>query len=168
MPPSPPSASDPALSRVSAVRRPRFCARLLAAGVVMGVLGGCKLVDQRTFDPNAGRPPVPHVPHHPGPKPIAPFLVVRAGTPEAEWRPVVTHAAQVALARKPGVLFVLTGLAPDHATPADQVRALGAVASGDERAVADAIIAAGAPPLQVQMQVRTDPGGMTRVQVDVR
>jgi len=146
----------------------RFASLLCAAGFLMA--GGCALVDQRTFDASAGRPPVPHYPPaKPGPPPVAPFLQIMAGTPETDWRPVVARSVRVALSRKPDVLFIVTAISPVQGSPERQVKALGDLAEGDGRVVADAIIAAGAAPLQVQMMAEANPGdGAARVRVDAR
>ncbi|WP_149026859.1 hypothetical protein [Neoasaia chiangmaiensis] len=145
----------------------RFMAVFLPASAM---LAACTPIDQRTFDPNAGRRPVAHVPPAPAAKPPPPpFLQIMSGTPEATWRPAVDHAARVALARKPNVLFVVTAIATPSGTPANQTEALTQMLRREERAVADAIVSAGVPDYQIQLNARTEPAAAPpRIRVDVR
>ena len=127
-----------------------FCCALLC---------GCKLIDQRTFDRNAGRAPVPHV-HAPvghGPAPIPPLFVVHAGEPAGDWQPDLRAAVAEALARKPNALFTVESVVPPAPSPAAQAASLQASVTLRGRPVADAITRDGAEPSQVEMTATADP-----------
>ncbi|GBR68565.1 hypothetical protein [Gluconobacter kanchanaburiensis] len=145
---------------------------LLMGGLllVMPLLSGCKLLDQRTFNPNAGKPPHPYIPPAPpGPPPHAPFLSVSEGTPESEYGPVVERAAKTALSRKENVLFIVQAFAPPQATPDAQAQALTEVTDHLAAPVAAHLTKAGAQPIQIEMHAITD-GSTAKpfVRVDVR
>ena len=76
---------------------------VLLAGVLL--LVGCArlqnvgLVDQRTFDPKAGLPPVPHLPPAPPARPgPGPLITVAAGTAQTQWEGPLRQAVKAALA----------------------------------------------------------------------
>ncbi|MFT8777274.1 MAG: hypothetical protein ABF893_11545 [Gluconacetobacter liquefaciens] len=120
-------------------------------------LAGCTLVDQRTFDPRASRPPVPHYPPAPpAPRPVPPLVDIRAGTPEGEWRPALQGAVTRALARKPNVLFTVRVMVPAGPTPEQEALAMRQAVATYGQAVAAAIVAAGARPEQVEMAAMSD------------
>lgn len=116
------------------------------------LLAGCHLVDQRDFNANAGRAPVPHV--RAVAHAAAPALVtIRYTTPDPDYQEAVAQAVHQALARKPDVLFTVTTLVPAAATADAQVSQAEA-AAGSGRDVAQAIVKAGAAPGQVEQAVR--------------
>lgn len=120
-------------------------------------LSGCKLVDQKTFNAQAGKPPVPYIPPAPpGPPPVPPLVELVAGTPSAEWTAPVGQVVHKALARKPDILFVVKCLVPPGADPATDQQALVQLVQGDGQAVTQAIIKAGASPAQVEMAAMPD------------
>jgi hypothetical protein len=121
------------------------------------VTGGCKLVDQRTFDPRADRKPVPHVlPAPPGRPEAPPLASVRfAGSPDS-WQPGLVDIVRQALARKPLALFRVETLVPAQGTPQAQAAALARVAGSGGRMVADTIISAGASSAQIEMTAMSD------------
>jgi hypothetical protein len=122
------------------------------------LLAGCKLVDQRTFDRNAGRPPVPPPPPAAsGPEPIPPLYVVHAGLPPEDWKPDLRDAARDALARKPNVLFTVESVAPPSPSPAAQAASLQATTAELGRPVAEALAGDGAPRAQIEMTAAIDP-----------
>lgn len=130
-------------------------------------LAGCNLVDQRTFDPRASRPPVPHYPPPPpAPRPVPPLVDIRAGTPGSAWRPALQGAVTRALARKPNVLFMVRVLVPAGPTPEQEAQAMRHAVATDGQAVAAAIVAAGARPEQVEMAAMSD-SSMTTAAVRV-
>ncbi|WP_415525754.1 hypothetical protein [Gluconobacter sp.] len=145
---------------------------LLMGGLLlaMPLLSGCKLLDQRTFNPNAGKPPQPYIPPAPpGPPPHAPFLSVSEGTPESEYGPIVERAAKAALSRKPNVLFTVQAFAPPQPTPDAQAQALTDVTNHLGALVAAHLAKAGAQPIQIEMHAITDPSATKPfVRVDVR
>ncbi|GBR53505.1 hypothetical protein AA106555_1322 [Neokomagataea thailandica NBRC 106555] len=120
-------------------------------------LGGCKLIDQRTFDSHAGRPPSPPPPPAQAVQaPKAPFLSIADGTAESEYGPVVDHAARVALQHKSNVLFIVRALTPPQPTVAEQQALLAKLSKGLLNSVSQKIIAAGAKPLQLELHAETD------------
>lgn len=145
-------------------------APIAVLALVLASLGGCKLLDQRSFDPDAGKPPKPVLPPAPpAPKPRPPFLEIRSGTPEEQYGPVVDNAVKVALARKENALFVVQLLAPTDPDPAVQARDLTVLTRTELQPVARRIIAAGAQPIQVEMHANADPSVTHPViRVDVR
>ncbi|GBR45799.1 hypothetical protein [Neokomagataea thailandica] len=127
-------------------------------------LGGCQLIDQRSFDSQAGKPPVPYEPPAPAvQKPPAPFLSIPDGTAEAEYGPVVEHAAHIALQHKNNVLFIVQALAPPQPTLAAQQALLTRLTQGTLGTVAQHIAKAGAQPLQIELHTLTDPTIQTPV-----
>lgn len=134
------------------------------------ILGGCKLIDQRTFDSAAGRPPVPHVePARPGPAAAPPLALVRFQAAPDTWQPGLTDIVRLALSRKPLALFRAQTLVPATGTPDAQIRSLSEAGGTGGRAVAETIIAAGASSSQVEMSAMTDASVTTpEVRVYVR
>ncbi|MBB2161393.1 hypothetical protein ACLRDC_06065 [Gluconacetobacter sacchari] len=130
---------------------------MAVSALCMGGLAACDLVDQRTFDARASRPPVPHYPPRPpAPRPVPPLVDIRAGTPDSQWRPVLAGAVTRALARKPNVLFTVRVLVPAGPTPEREAEAMRRAVATDGQAVAAAIVAAGARPEQVEMAAMSD------------
>lgn len=131
---------------------------LLLAGFMLPVaLGGCKLVDQRTFDAAANRKPVPQVPPAvPGAPPVPPLAAVRFGAPPESWQPGLIEIVRMALARKPEALFQVQTLVPARGTPQAQAAALAASGRTGGRLVAETIVSAGASSAQVEMTASSD------------
>jgi hypothetical protein len=110
-------------------------------------LAACALVDQRTFDATAGRKPVPAVVAGP-PLPVVPALMtIRYSVANPDYHDVLEKAVRRALARKPDVLFTVSTLIPAIGGVDSEASA---AASGRE--VAQAIVAAGAQPGQVERE----------------
>ncbi|WP_242010213.1 hypothetical protein [Acetobacter conturbans] len=127
------------------------------AGVAVVALSGCDLLDQRTFNPRASRPPKVYIPPPPpGPPPIPPLIDLVGGTPQQEWADPVRDVVKKALAHKPNILFLVQALAPPGADEAATRTVLSHLVSTDAQAVADAIVAAGATPAQVEMSAMPD------------
>lgn len=120
----------------------------LAPALVAVLLGGCTLVDQRTFNPDAQRRPsfaAPASPAavapEPGPRPL---LTARA--------PVDTQAVQADIARavaaarrlKPGVVFDVVEVTPDT----------GGSLGADAAAIARLIAAQGIPASRIHLAAR--------------
>ncbi|WP_428392472.1 hypothetical protein [Lichenicoccus sp.] len=144
---------------------PRFVLLSLLPCVL---LAGCKLVDQRTFDHDAGRKPVPHAPAAvaSGPPPVPPLFVVR---PAADWRGPLREAVREALARKPNVLFTVDSVVPTDVSPARQTAAMQTTVMQLGRPVADAIAADGARPDQIELAASSDRTvHQPQVRIDVR
>lgn len=153
MSPAPVSAPD---------RRQAARAALLALTSLGIALGGCTLVDQRTFDPRAGTPP--EVPKPPtavataqpdrGLDGAPPFLTVRVGQ-DTGYDSAIAQAVTAALARKRDARFiVLTAVPPG--TDAAEAAAVAETAPEAER-VALLIERRGVQAARVQLQARAEP-----------
>ena len=133
--------------------------RLLAAVLAVPLLGGlaaCHLVDQRDFNKNAQRKPVPppgKAMKFTGP---APLITIDYTTPEPNYAAELTVAVKHALALKPNVLFTVQAMVPLAATPDEQAAALQTAAAAG-REIGDAIVANGADQGQIELTVRGDP-----------
>ncbi|QDH13705.1 hypothetical protein E3E12_05325 [Formicincola oecophyllae] len=140
----------------SASRRALWGWGLVAA---IAALGACHPLDQRTFDPMAGK--APYVPH-PAPKAVRPgapaLLEVMVPTPESTWKPVLHQAVQAALSSKRNILFQVTGTAPLAPTPDEQTKRLEALNHDAVEPIAAELVASGARDVQVQMKVISVPG----------
>lgn len=139
------------------------------AGLVLA-LAGCDLVDQRTFNPRASRPPkviIPPAP--PGPPPVPPLIEVVGGTPAREWEKPLRAVVKQALERKPNILFQVRALAPPGPDAETDRQTLAHLVGTDGQAVAGAIMSAGAAPEQVEMSAMPDSGvGSPRIRVYVK
>ena len=136
----------------------RHAPTLLALGCLAFAVGGCKLVDQRTFDRTADRPPVPVAPPAPhvagGPDALVSFPV---SAPIDEWAGVLRTAVELARSRKPDVLFQVRTLVPPSGDPDAEASALAASLPA-ARAAADVIVDDGVPRAQVELSAGTAPG----------
>lgn len=128
-------------------------ARWLLALLPGCALTGCTLVDQRTFNPDAGAPPVippaaaaPVAAAPPGPPPL---LTLRPGQMADD---AVQQAVAAARRRKPDVLFDVVAMVP--AAMEDEVRP----ATTEAGAVARAITAQGVPASRVRLLARPAAG----------
>jgi len=120
------------------------------------LLAGCKLIDQRSFNPQAGLPPArPVLPalHISGPTPLVSISYTTADPPYAD---ELANAVKRALAVKPNVLFSVQTLVPLTSSIEAQQAALSA-ATPTGREIGEAIIADGADQGQIELSVRTDP-----------
>ena len=125
------------------------------------LLPGCKLIDQTTFDPQAGKRPAIVPPPAPPPVPAAdPAALITVRYPQtADLRADVAKAVAAARARKPDVAFEvveITGAGPTADTGADAAE------------VARLITAQGVPASRVRLAVRPMPGAAREVRVYVR
>ena len=136
------------------------------ACLLVALLCGCTLIDQRTFDPKAGLPPVIQAP--PGPPAIVPLLTIDFSKPNPDYAEALRQAVTAAVARKPDVAFEVATVVPNTGTPAEQVAAAEAL-TPDAREVAGDIAADGIPDEQIALTARAVPGVATRqVQVFVK
>ncbi len=146
------------------MRRPST--RLLAAcllAVPLVLAGGCTLVDQRTFNPDAGKPPV--IPLPPGPPAPKPVVTIDFATPNPDYTQSVREAVEAALSRKPDAAFEVATVVPATGTPADQVSAAQTL-TPDARQVAREVAAEGVPDERIALTARAVPGlGSRQVQV---
>lgn len=123
---------------------------------------GCKLVDQRTFDPKAGRPPMAAKPAAPPPAPQPdralderqPLLTIRVGQ-DTGYEAAIRQAARAVLARKPDAQFtVLTAIPPGSADA--QAQEVEAIAPEAAR-VGMLIGRSGVPASRVRLAARPEP-----------
>ncbi|MPV99670.1 hypothetical protein [Bombella apis] len=132
-------------------------------------LCGCKPIDQRTFDAQAGRPPRTATPALPAPAPEKPaFLQIAGGTPERDYGPAVEKATKLALGRKSNILFIIQGMAPMQQTPEAERQSLQQLTETLVNPVASHVLAAGARPIQLEMKVGSSPtvqNNMVRIYV---
>lgn len=122
---------------------------LLAAA---GLLAGCTLIDQNTFNPRAGDVPVvpPAPPIAPAPTGPPPLAVIGPGA--TGYQDVLGRAVDAARARKADVVFDVVEIRRRDAV-ADE--GLGANAE----AVARAIVGRGVAPGRVRLVVRPEASG---------
>lgn len=97
---------------------PRLTASLLP--LLLMLEAGCTLVDQRTFNPQAGAKPVIAAT---GPAPAPPLVTVDYARPNPEYAAALHQAVAEAVARKPDVEFDVVTVVPNTGTPAQQVAA---------------------------------------------
>jgi hypothetical protein len=137
--------------------------RVPALLVALSLLAACHLVDQRDFDPNAGKRPVPPAPVATG-KPVPatpPLMTIHFDQGGQNYDDALRVAVDAALRRKRNVLFSVVTLVPAKGTPPEQIEAARR-ASELGRQVADAIVADGADIGQVEMAARADPSVVAR------
>ena len=123
------------------------------------LLTGCKLVDQRTFNPDAGRPPT--LPKAPVtlPQPdrtlggLPPLVTIRFGQDTA-YDPAVIQATRAALHQKPDARFTILTAVPPGAADAQAAAAatVGPVAAH----VAQLIERQGVPASRVVLEARPE------------
>lgn len=140
-------------------------ARISPALALLLLLAGCKLIDQRTFNPHAGEPP-------PAPAPVAsavvpPLLTIDFSTPNPVYDTALRQAVDQALARKEDVVFDVTTVVPATGTLAQQVASASTI-DADARQVARTISSEGVDDDNVHLSARADPdvkGRQVRVYV---
>ena len=138
--------------------RPRTRRALLLACLAVPA---CTLIDQTTFNPDAGkRPALPKPP--PAPPPVAaepgpPALLSIRLPASTDPRPEIAKAVAAARARKRDVAFDVVEITPDT----------GASVGTEAADVARAIVAQGIPPARVRLAVRPTPNVAREVRVYV-
>jgi hypothetical protein len=126
------------------------------APLLLGV-AACHLVDQRDFNSNAGKPPVPKAAATPAPLGPGALLTIGYANGDPAYAQALAAAVTRALTAKPNVLFTVQALVPLAGDADAQAAALQA-ASGTAREVAEAIVTNGADQGQIELAVRADPG----------
>ncbi len=140
--------------------------RILLAALLLPLLAGCKLIDQRTFNPNADRPPVIAGP--PAPAAALPLVTIDFSTPDPAYAEVLRQAVEQALSRKRDAQFEVTTVVPATGSPADQVAAASGL-DAQARQVARAISGNGVDEDNVHLSARSDPAVKNRqIQIFVR
>ena len=127
-----------------------------AALLLLAGLGGCHLIDQRDFNPNAGLPPKPPMAAATGPAGPGALISISYGAGEPAYAQALADAVQHAMAAKPNVLFTVQTLVPLEGNADAQAASLQA-ATANGREVAESIVADGADPGQIELAARADP-----------
>ncbi len=135
----------------------------ISAALCAVLLAGCTLVDQRSFNPQAGLPAKP--PQPPGPAAIVPLVTIDLAKANPDYAASLRQAVADAVRRKPNVQFDIVSVVPATGTPAQQVAAATGI-TGDARAIARAINADGVDDGNIHLSARSD-SGVTARQVQV-
>ena len=125
---------------------------------------GCTLIDQRTFDPQAGMPAKP--PATPGPPPVLPLVTIDLSRPDPNYTTALHQAVEDAVSRKPDVQFDVVSVVPATGTPAQQIAAATGI-TGSAREIARAINADGVDDDRIHLSARADSVPNRQVQVFV-
>ncbi len=128
---------------------------------VAGALVGCRLVDQRSFDPAAPGSFAMRSTVGPSVPPTPALITIRYTTPDPDYANALKVAVDAARRRKPDVLFHVETVVPASGSPDEQVQAA-RLASTSGRAVADAIAADGADVGQIELAAAADPAVKVR------
>jgi hypothetical protein len=138
-------------------------ARALLLAVIL--LGGCRLIDQRTFQ-RAGAAPTPAELQRSATLAAAraarPLIRIAPGQLDHDWRPDLLTAVRDALLRDPNAAFDIITPIPTARGP-DAQRAAVLQGSADARAVADVIQADGVDAQRLHIGARGDAGTPGRV-----
>ncbi len=139
---------------------------LSLAVLSLSILAGCTLIDQRTFNPQAGRKP-PDLAGPAGPGAPPPLITVDFSHPSPDYAAVLRQAVVSALSRKRDVQFDVVTVVPATGAPADQVGAATGL-TADARAIARAINADGVDDDRIHLLARAEGVTTRQVQVFVR
>ena len=131
----------------------------LAGGLCACALGGCTLMDQRTFDPAAGQPA--KIIQPPGPAAPTALVVIDFAKPNPDYTEALDQAVESALARKPDVRFEVATVVPATGTAADQAGAAESL-TPDARQVARDIAEAGVSDESIELTARSSPQATSR------
>ena len=129
------------------------------------LVAGCKLIDQRTFNPRAGLgpPDPPTITTAPTPA----LITIDFEKPDPAYEQQLRQAVDLAVGRKPNVEFDVVTVVPAKGTPAEQVTAATSI-RGDARDVARVISSEGVDDDRVHLLARAEAGAAGRqVQVFV-
>lgn len=127
--------------------------------LIILTLASCAPLDQRYFDPQAGRPPkalslkpktLPNM------VPKKSFIEIVEGTSEENYGPEVEKAAKIALERKKDILFIVESVIPASPTPDQDLAHLESLNKNLLLPVTHHLRAAGAQPIQIDMRSETD------------
>ena len=128
---------------------------------LLSLLGaGCTLVDQRTFNPQAGAKYTPPVT---GPviAPVPPLVTVDYGHPDPDYAAALHQAVAAALARKADVQFDVVTVVPSNGTTAQQVAAASGL-TANAREIARAINNDGVDDDRIHLLARAEAGVSSR------
>jgi type IV pilus biogenesis protein CpaD/CtpE len=122
--------------------------------VVLLLLSGCKLIDQTTFNPQAGKlvtPPVIVSPSAP------PLLVIPVGQSDAGYGAIIRQQVDAALAVKPDAQFEVVTVVPGVGATASQTAAATEVIA-DARQVARVINDEGVDDGRISLSAKSEAG----------
>ena len=137
----------------------------LAGGLCACTLGACTLMDQRTFNPDAGQHA--KIIQPPGPPAPTALVVIDFAKPNPDYAEALRQAVESALARKPDVRFEVATVVPATGASADQAGAAESL-TPDARQIARDIAEAGVADENIELTARSSPQATTRqVQVFV-
>lgn len=131
--------------------RPMMLALLLT-------LGGCTLIDQRTFERTPQAPAADAAAQ--AARPARALLTIRFGD-EEDWHPALQQAVEAAQSRKPDVAFEVAATVAIGATPTKQSQML-RQGTADATEIANGLLALGVDPEKVHVAVRGDAGNPPR------
>jgi hypothetical protein len=136
-------------------------ARGLRVAIVAALLllAGCKLVDQRTFEPTPTAPTAASLKRPDLPR--LPLLTISFAIPDADWQPSVHEAVHTAEDHKPGVRFAVVTPVPTSASREVQ-DTFTKQGRDDATMVAEEIEASGVPPERITIGLRGDSGSPAR------
>jgi hypothetical protein len=127
--------------------------------LVLPLLAGCKLIDQRTFESAPKAPGAADLAHRE--LPPLPLLTVDPSNPNTDWASQVADAALAAEARKPDVRFAVVTPIPTSAT--QKIQDLYTTnGQADAQAVATALQSDGIAPDHITLNFQGDPGAPPR------
>ena len=129
------------------------------AACLVPVLGGCRMIDQRTFERTPQAPAAATL-NRPVLPPL-PLLVLRMTDPQADWRTPLDDAVSAAVFRKPDVRFEVLTPVPVNAKKAVQDGFLRNGAA-DAQMVAYALQSDRISADHITLGVQGDPGTPTR------
>ncbi len=130
-----------------------------AALLALLLLGGCKLIDQRTFETTPTAPAAAQL-NRPGLPPL-PLLTMNPANPNTDWQTPLGEAVLAAEARKPDVRFNVVTPIPTSATQAVQ-NTYAKNGQADAQAVAWQLQADGIAPDHISIRFQGDPGAPPR------
>lgn len=125
--------------------------------LLLPAIAGCRLIDQRSFNPAAPGSFTMRSANGPDVPPVPALITIRYSEPEPDYQAALKVAVDAARERKPDVLFHVETVIPATGSPDEQVQAA-RLASTSGREVADAIVADGADIGQVELAASADPG----------
>jgi hypothetical protein len=127
----------------------------IAVLCLTALLAGCKLIDQRTFEPARSGPSATALARTNLPK--LPLVTISFAFADLDWRPSVQQAVIAAESRKPAVEFDVVTPIPTSASQKlqDQYSATG---RADALMVANELQSDGVPPDRIGIRFQGDPG----------
>jgi hypothetical protein len=140
------------LMQGAAMARRTHLPRTLCILMLVPLMAGCTLIDQRTFDPRAGMGP-----ETTGPGPTLPLITIDFDQANPVYETQLREAVDAAVARKPTVSFDVITLVPAVGTPTQQADAAAGIRA-NARDVARIIADQGTDVDRIHLLARSDAG----------